>query len=169
MTNEDLEKARAIQNRLPKQEPKCSEQQLARSFAKLMFQGKTQAALQLLTDKRKGQVLHLHDTVKNGNSTLTTVKDVLKSKHPPGQDFSPECTHQGIPPEVHPIIFDSIDASMIQFTALNTKGAAGPSGLDASTWRRLCMSFGTPFVTPWPSPPNAYAQTWWTHAASHPS
>ena len=117
-----VREGRAIQNRLPKQEPKGSEQQLARSFAKLMFQGKTQAALQLLTDKRKGQVLHLHDTVKNGNSTLTTVKDVLKSKHPPGQDFSPECAHQGIPPEVHPFIFDSRDASMIRSSPEHKKG-----------------------------------------------
>jgi len=36
-----VREGRAIQNRLPKQERKGSEQQLARSFAKLMFQGKT--------------------------------------------------------------------------------------------------------------------------------
>ena len=36
-----------------------------------------------------------------------------------------------MPPDVHPVIFDSIDAAMIRSSALNTRGAAGPSGLDA--------------------------------------
>ena len=30
---------------------------------------------------------------------------------------------------------------VIQSTALKTEGAAGPSGLDAAAWRRLCTSF----------------------------
>ena len=100
-----VREGRAIQNRLPKQERKGSGQQLARSFAKLMFQGKTQAALQLLTDKRKGQVLHLHDTVKNGNSTLTTVKDVLKSKHPPRSGLLTRMRPPGHTPRGSPIHF----------------------------------------------------------------
>ena len=31
--------------------------------------------------------------------------------------------------EVHPVIFDRIDATSVRTAALNTKGAAGPSGL----------------------------------------
>ncbi len=46
-----------------------------------------------------------------------------------------------MPPQEHPVIFDRIDASWIRSAALNTKGAAGPSGLDAHCWRRLCTSF----------------------------
>ena len=42
---------------------------------------------------------------------------------------------------MHPVIYDRIDASWIRSAALNTKGAAGPSGLDAHCWRRLCTSF----------------------------
>ena len=34
-----------------------------------------------------------------------------------------------------------IDASSIRSAALHTKGAAGPSGIDAPCWRRLCSSF----------------------------
>ena len=43
--------------------------------------------------------------------------------------------------KIHPIIFDSIDARLICPTALKTSSAAGPSGLDGHTWRRLCTAF----------------------------
>ena len=52
----------------------------------MMFQGKTQAALQLLTDQGKGGLLHLDDPV----TPLSTVKDVLLSKHPPCNPASPD-------------------------------------------------------------------------------
>ena len=36
------------------------------------------------------------------------------------------------------MIFESLDASAIRAAALKISGAAGPSGLDAQEWRRLC-------------------------------
>ena len=84
---------RAIQSRKPKNHPRNSEQQLARSFAKLMFQGKTHAALQLLTDKSKRNVSCLHDTVHNGGSEPVTVKEILKSKHPPHRTVTPDSVY----------------------------------------------------------------------------
>ena len=47
------------------------------------------------------------------------------------------------PPDVHPILCESLDADLIRFGALYTSGAAGPSGLDALGWRRLCILFKT--------------------------
>ena len=135
-----LEEGRAIQDRLHKPLSKRKEQQLSRSFAKLMFEGKTQAALQLLSDKGKGGFLHLNDGV-GSPSTLTTVKDVLISKHPDAVRASSDTTISGSPPDCHPVIFESIDAALIRSTSLHTHGAAGPSGLDAYAWRRLCTSF----------------------------
>ena len=41
-------------------------------------------------------------------------------------------------PPVHDILFDPIDATLIRTAALKTSGSAGPSGLDAYSWRRLC-------------------------------
>eukprot|EP00731_Ephydatia_muelleri_P014864 Em0008g584a len=38
-------------------------------------------------------------------------------------------------------IFDGIDASAIKSAVLQTEGSAGPSGIDAKGWRRLCTSF----------------------------
>ena len=46
---------------------------------------------------------------------------------------------------MHPVLFESIDASMIRSAALRTTGTAGPSGLDAASWRRLCTSFKSAF------------------------
>ena len=34
-----------------------------------------------------------------------------------------------------------LDGSVIRAAALRTSGAAGPSGIDAHGWRRLCSSF----------------------------
>ena len=45
------------------------------------------------------------------------------------------------PPETHPVVYDNIDARAIRSAAINTKGAAGLSGLDAHCWRSLCTSF----------------------------
>ena len=43
--------------------------------------------------------------------------------------------------EVHPFLFDALDATVIRSADLRTTGAAGPSGIDAREWRRLCTSF----------------------------
>ena len=43
--------------------------------------------------------------------------------------------------EPHPVIFDEITGILVQLVALRTEGAAGPSGIDAQGWRRICSSF----------------------------
>ena len=45
--------------------------------------------------------------------------------------------------EPHFIVFEKIDGHMICETALKTDGAAGPSGLDAAAWKRLCSSLSS--------------------------
>ena len=44
--------------------------------------------------------------------------------------------------DFHPILFDNITAEIIRNSALHTAGAAGPSGVNALRWRRLCTAFG---------------------------
>ena len=44
-------------------------------------------------------------------------------------------------PAVHPVVYDALDASVVRAAALHRMGAAGPSGIDARGWRRLCTSF----------------------------
>ena len=70
---------RTIQKRLPK--PKVNnnhEEKLALSFLRLMFQGKTKAALQLLIQHGKEGILHFGDTVSKQDTDPATVLDVLK-------------------------------------------------------------------------------------------
>ena len=70
-----------------------------------MFKGKTKQALQLLSDRKRGKVLQLNQLI-NTNGSSTSVRDILKSKHPPSEDSIPDTLLQGTPPESHPIIFD---------------------------------------------------------------
>ena len=58
-----------------------------------------------------------------------------------GQTACANCILQSPPQEVHPVIFESFDASVIRTAAMNIIGSAGPSGIDAHGWRRLCTSF----------------------------
>ena len=96
-------------------------------------------ALRLLSDQDKGRVLHLNDPVNPGERT---VRDALITIHSAGQPALPETLIQDHEPTtIHPILFESIDASAIRSAALHTDGAAGPSGLDDHAWRRLCTSF----------------------------
>ena len=141
-----VKEGRTIQPRLPKTSRVNveSESRLARTFANLMFRGKTHAALDLLANSGKGGVLHLDQPANADDPDSVSVREVLVSKHPTGQPASPESTEStlwGLPPVIHPIIFDSIDARLIRSTALKTSGAAGPSGLDAHAWWRLCTAF----------------------------
>ena len=128
---------RTLQQRIPKSYPRDNQKRLAQSFAHLMFQGKTKAALRLLTDQAKGGVLRLSNPVDEQR----TVRDILTEKPPSGQPAHPDSIIKDNPPDVHPVLFESIDASMIRSAALKTTGAAGLSGLDALSWRRLCTSF----------------------------
>ena len=48
--------------------------------------------------------------------------------------------------EPHPVIFDVIDGQLIRSMMLKMDGAAGPSGLDATAWKRMCTSFKTASV-----------------------
>ena len=142
-----LAEGRSLQSRLPKFSPSGTADQdqgnLARSFAKLLFQGKTNAALQLLSEQGKGGVLRVDDLVDLGDHVQKPVLDILRSKHPHAQSVSPAALPEGStdPPEVHPVVFDQITGASIRCAALRTKGAAGPSGIDAHGWRRLCTSF----------------------------
>ena len=121
--NDLLLEGRTIQQRIPKSQPQDSQKRLAHSFANLIFEGKTKAAIRLLTKEAKGGLLRLSDQADINR----TVRDVLIDKHPCGQPAHPESLIEDDPPDVHPVLFESIDASVIRSAALRTTGAAGPS------------------------------------------
>ena len=65
-------------------------------------------------------------------------------KHPAAIPASPSILLDSSSETQHydPIIFDCITGDLIKKASLNTHGAAGPSGVDAYAWRRMCTSFG---------------------------
>jgi len=139
-----LEEGRALQSRLSKSYPSGRENpdRLARTFSRLMFQGKINTALQLLSQKGKSRgVLRAADRIEDNAQEM--VLDILKLKHPPAEPVSPDALIKADadPPAVPPVIFEQITGSSIRSAALRTKGAAGPSGIDAHGWRRLCTDY----------------------------
>ena len=69
--------------------------------------------------------------------------DVLRDKHPAASELHADAlvTTTEKPPFTHPVLFECFTGFSIRSAALRTQGAAGPSGIDAAGWRRLCSSF----------------------------
>ena len=125
----------AIFHSLPRQG--SARQDQARTFANLITTGKTSAAIRTLSEDQKGGV-HSVGTTINGQ----TVLDILKSKHRPAAPANATAMITGdVPPSPHPVLYSSITREAIREAALHTQGAAGPSGLDAASWRRMCTAF----------------------------
>ena len=110
-----------------------------RHFVECMLHGNVRSALNLLTSEQSG----VPNSPISPDNPSWLVLDELKKKHPVGRPASPGVL---LPPPAqdlasHPVIFDALDGFAIRSAALWTRGAAGPSGLDAHGWRRLCTSF----------------------------
>ena len=142
---EDLmNEARTIQKNSTRMHRKGQQpQDTARRFAKLMMQGKVKAALRLIGNEGNGGPLQLNGRVDP--SKAETVRDALLKKHPLKQPPKPSAiVVPEIPPsEPHTVHFDQIDGQLIQKIALKMDGAAGPSGLDAASWKRLCSCYNS--------------------------
>ena len=118
--------------RSPYQHPQIGEPN-STHLCELMFEGKVRAALQLITQNPNNGALHLN----------AEVKDALLSKHPSKQPAVSEAILALDSPtqSLHPVRFDVIEGTLIHETALRTDGAAGPPGMNAPAWKRLCCSF----------------------------
>ena len=139
--SELLIEGRCIQQRLKfKKRGKDDGEELARSFSKLMRCGKVKSALRLLS-KQEGSVLDVCKSKNQHSDDEHSILDELKAKHPPKGPFSKDAITEDLKKTFHPVIFDAIDGEAIQRAAVHTNGAAGPSGIDANGWRRLCTSF----------------------------
>ena len=120
---------RCIQRKL-QQTRKHNSEDTARIFAKLMFQGKVNAALKFLSEENDHGIHELNNEVI----------ETLKEKHPKPAKIHEDILLQGPIDIVTPAYFDSIDESMIKNAARLTKGAAGPSNLDAEQYKLMLVS-----------------------------
>ena len=78
------------------------------------------SALRLLSEPENGQVLSLDEVLLDGS----TVRDVLKQKHPPAaavQDKALVERSTPSPPHVHAVIFDKIDSLVVRTAALHSQ------------------------------------------------
>ena len=144
-----LLEGRVLQNDLirrtrRKRSPAEEEASLSRSFSRLMAQGKVKAALRLLSSQSKGKVLNPDDIasgVESAEAQPKTVLDTLKEKHPEASAISWDAVLDSEPAPSHPVVFERLTGDTIRHAALHCQGAAGPSGLDANCWWRLCTMF----------------------------
>ena len=168
-----IKEGKTIQQHLPQRRMQTSDQnqRLAKTFASLMLRGKVRAALRLLSENSSAGVLNLDQEIDG-----KPVRDILKEKHPPAQTACPTTLPSpfGDTMETHPVLFDTIDGDLIRSTALRVQGSAGPSGMDAAGWRRICAGFHgasndlcraiaalsrricTPSLILWASPPSLH-------------
>ena len=121
----------AIQEQLKNQQRRDETQDhTAKVFAKLMMQGKVHAALRLLDKAASLGVAELTDE---------TMK-ALANLHPAAKPANEQILKTGELPYFDPVIFTNINEQSIAKAANKTRGAAGPSGLDAEGWRRILIS-----------------------------
>ena len=133
-----IAEGRTIQGRLRSRKARSSES-TTRAFTNLMVQGRVAAAMRVINDTSSSGVLDLDSRTLEGK----TVREVLKDKHPKGKQASSAALldpSEG-PSPPHPVLFDRITGAAIKSAVLRTFGAAGPSGIDAKGWRRMCTSF----------------------------
>ena len=86
-----------------------------------MLEGKTSAALKLITGHQCGCLLQLNDQIDPSNPNCL-VRDILKEKHPPAQPLSQDCLISQVSESApfHPIIFEALNGPMIRSAALRT-------------------------------------------------
>ena len=126
-----MQECQSLQDRLPKLKSKQKDiAETAKRFKNYMIKGNVNAALRLLSENANSGILPINDD---------TIKK-LYEKHPPAEPLRNELLMHGEVRHVNPVIFDSINADLIQKIAIRTKGAAGPSMLSADDWRNMLVS-----------------------------
>ena len=116
-----------------------SSEATAQVFARLMIQGKVKTALCCLSNQSCGSFLPVAVSIRD-----STVLEELIKKHLcplPTKPASLVVTDATNYSSCHPVIFEQLDEHVICRTVLHLGGAAGPSGVDALGWHRLCSSF----------------------------
>ena len=126
-----IQEARTIQNRFRNStSKKRTHEDSALSFAKLMWEGKINAALKMLSKNCENGVLQLDEKV---------FKD-LKLKHPAPAEVKKDSLLHGPMNKIPNCYFDEIDEMMIGKALSLTKGPGGPSNVDADQFRHMLLS-----------------------------
>lgn len=126
-----MKESRSIQERLKQNMPKQpTVEEVSKRFAKLMLQGKVNAALRLIESGSPLGIAELDEKLVNE----------LRNLHPEAKSPCESTLAQGELPFFDPVVFTNIDEQSIAKAALRTRGGAGPSGMDADGWKRIIIS-----------------------------
>ena len=120
-----MHEAEAIQKRILKHPRLKTQEDVPRKFRHKMEEGNVRQAARLLQPHCEEGLLPIND------DTI----EKLKQKHPTKKGASQEALLTGEIEVPHEVTFRSITSEMVRKVATETKGAPGPSGMDASTWR----------------------------------
>ena len=127
--HEILLEGRVIQQQLNRSK-RSKNEDMSRNFAKLVFQGKINAALKLLSSESDFGVHQINDDIINE----------LRRKHPDPSPIQENTLLNGPINFILPSYFDSIDENMVLKATQLTKGAGGPSQLDAEQYSHILTS-----------------------------
>ena len=128
--DELLKEAEAIQKRTTKQRVHKKSVDKARQFRMKMEEGFVRQASQLLQEDTQQGILKMD---------VKTIQS-LKSKHPSAAVADESVLIKNENEAVHEVIYEPLNAHLVRKAAMETKGSAGPSGMDAKTWRRILTS-----------------------------
>jgi len=118
-----------------------SSEQIERTFARLMMEGRIRSAVRLLTDRLGGGVLDPSAEAQGKDGPLgKTVFDVFQEKHPPQRQADPSAFIQC--DELPPLEKVDITSAHIEKVARRLFGSAGPSGTDSEQWRSFLLCYG---------------------------
>ena len=124
-----VKEGRIIQERIRSSCQRVSKD-YAKIFANLMMQGRVSSTLKIFTSDPCVGVHKINDDVINA----------LKQKHPKPSPIIENTLLNGPVNEVLPCYFDNIDEEMLSKASSLTKGAGGPSQLDAMQYHHLLSS-----------------------------
>ena len=125
-----MKEVRFIQKKFKSSRKARSVEDVSKTFAKLVMQGKITAAIKMLDKESSSGLCNLSPEV---------IKE-LKQKHPTAAEVQEGSLLYGPMDYVPPNTFDLIDEQTIYNAAIKTKGSAGPSGMDAELYRRILCS-----------------------------
>lgn len=126
-----LKEVRLIQGKFVNSKKARTFENIFKTFAKLVLQGKLTAAIKLLDSESSSGVLNITAEVLEG----------LKEKHSEAADIADESLLYGPTNDIPPSVFDLIDEERIYDAATKTKGSAGPLGMDAELYQRILDLF----------------------------
>ena len=122
----------------------CGEEDVARRFGNCMSSGRVRQAVRMLSETIDGTqsgVLHMEEISARADGSAATVRKILIEKHPEGQPAPKSILLSGEVLQESAIRFEAITAPLVQRIARQCQGYAGPSGLNAESWRRICSSY----------------------------